>query len=153
MIKSRPGPGPGSYLLPSTIGYYNHGPQRKREPCYSIGRRLNSKDNSDVFCELKLREMQLMNSSKVESSMKRKLAISPNKSETQEKVPKATSSRLKPPKAEIGISIGQIVDATYMGKRMLRFRPNNKFKDIIGEMLFGLMKSFQINEKCGVLPN
>ncbi|XP_034244455.1 outer dense fiber protein 3-like [Thrips palmi] len=34
-----PGPGPGAYLLPSTVGFDGHDTTRDRQPAYSIGRR------------------------------------------------------------------------------------------------------------------
>lgn len=36
------GPGPGKYLLPSTLGCSNHDPRREKLPCFTIGRRIQS---------------------------------------------------------------------------------------------------------------
>ena len=36
-----PGPGPGRYFLPSTVGFQQHDVSKKMEPAYSFGRRLD----------------------------------------------------------------------------------------------------------------
>lgn len=41
----RVGPGPGKYLLPSTIGCKDHDPRKQQNPCYSIGNRTKVKAN------------------------------------------------------------------------------------------------------------
>lgn len=40
------GPGPGKYILPATIGCKSHDPRKNKNPCYSIGKRLN--ENNDL---------------------------------------------------------------------------------------------------------
>lgn len=36
-------PGPSEYILPSTIGCRNHDPRKEKLPCYSFGRRFETK--------------------------------------------------------------------------------------------------------------
>uniref|UniRef100_T1GMW0 Uncharacterized protein n=1 Tax=Megaselia scalaris TaxID=36166 RepID=T1GMW0_MEGSC len=42
-----PGPGPGAYLLPSTIGYISHDVRKERSPMYTFGKAQLQSEPSD----------------------------------------------------------------------------------------------------------
>nr|AEE61523.1 unknown [Dendroctonus ponderosae] len=46
MVRAKPGPGPGKYLLPPLVGYKDHDPSKYRNPQYSMAQKLplNRKD-------------------------------------------------------------------------------------------------------------